>query len=64
MRYSVTVEPENREAYPSLDMVRSIVDADDKDAALNSAEAAYRRRYPGTGKLNSRLVRVRLGRTP
>jgi len=59
MRYYVTIEPRDRLAHPQAPAVRSIVEAADKDAALDDVEAAYRRRYPGIEKLTVHVVRLR-----
>ena len=59
MRYTVTVEPEDQNADPNARLARTIVDADDKDAALDKAEAAYRRMYPNVGKLRVSVIRLR-----
>ena len=59
MRYAMTVEPQNRNADPNAAAVNSTVDADDKDAALERAEASYRRTYPNVGVLRMSVVRIR-----
>jgi hypothetical protein len=59
VRYAVTVEPEDRAAHPNASLVRATFEADDKDAALSSAEAAYRLMYPDVRKLRLQVVRVR-----
>jgi len=59
VRYAVTVEPHNHHASPGAQMVSSTVDADDKDAALTTAEATHRRMYTGVGRLSLSVVRLR-----
>jgi len=59
VRYAVTVEPDDHRAHPNASVVNSTVDADDKDAALEAAEASYRSSHPGVGKLRLRVVRLR-----
>lgn len=59
MRYAVTIEPDDRFAHPNVPPVKATIDADGKDEALDSAEAAYRRLYPNVGKLRIRVVRLR-----
>jgi hypothetical protein len=55
--YEVTVEPDDRRAHPDVPSASETVEADGKDAALNSAEMSYRRRYPRVGKLRLSVVR-------
>jgi hypothetical protein len=64
VRYAVTVEPEVRLDHPDAPVGKSIVDAGDKDDALEQAERAYRKLYPRVGKLRSSVVRVRPPRQP
>jgi len=59
VQYAVTVQPDDHRAHPSAAIVHSTVDADDKDAALDAAEASYRQSNPGVGKLRLRVVRLR-----
>ena len=59
MQYAVTVEPEDRRGHPTASLVSSTVEADDKDAALEAAEASYRESHPGVGRLKVRVVRLR-----
>ena len=59
MVYSVTVEPDDRFVHPTAPPVRTTIEADDKDAALDRAEAAYRGMYPNAGKLRIQVVRLR-----
>jgi hypothetical protein len=59
VQYAVTVQPDDRRAYPNAAVVNSTVDAGDKDAALDAAEASYRQSNPGVGKLKLRVVRLR-----
>jgi hypothetical protein len=59
VRYVVTIELEDPEAYPNARMARANVDADDRDAALNGAERAYRRMYPDVGRLRVSVARPR-----
>ena len=59
MRYAVTVEPDDRFVHPSVPPVRTTIEADNKDAALDRAEAAYRNMYPNAGRLRIRVVRLR-----
>lgn len=59
MRYAVTVQPDDHRAYPDASVVNCTVDAGDKDAALEAAEASYRRSHPGVGKLRLHVVRLR-----
>ncbi len=64
VRYAVTVEPEVRLDHPDAPLVKSIMDAGDKDDALEQAERAYRKLYPRIGKLKMSVVRVRPPRQP
>ena len=59
VQYAVTVEPDDHRAHPKASVVNSTVDAGDKDAALEAAEASYRRTHPDVGKLRLRVVRLR-----
>ena len=59
MQYAVTVQPDDHRAHPHASVVNCTVDADDKDAALEAAEASYRRTHPGVGKLRLSVVRLR-----
>lgn len=57
VRYDVTVEPAETSADPDVGPVSTTLEAADKDAALDLAEASYRRRHPRVGKLRSTVVR-------
>lgn len=59
MLYTVTIEPATRSA--ALPVVRSAIEAPDKDTALTHAESAYRRKHPGTSRLHLYVLRVRTG---
>jgi hypothetical protein len=58
MRYAVTVAPEPRVAHPDVPPVNSILEASDKDAALDQAERAYRRLYPRVGRVRTSVMRI------
>jgi hypothetical protein len=53
-----TVEPANRSAHRDALPLRETVEAEDTDAALQSGELTYRRRYPNVDKLRSSVMRV------
>jgi hypothetical protein len=55
--YSVTIEPAVQSA--GLPVVRSTIEASDKDDALAQAEAAYRRTHPGVARLTMHVMRMR-----
>jgi hypothetical protein len=57
MQYAVTVEPDA--AGEDERAVRTVIEARDKDDALDQAEPAYRRLYPRVGRLGLQVVRVR-----
>jgi hypothetical protein len=59
VQYAVTAEPEAMPLHPDALPVRAVIDADDKDAALTTVEASYRRQYPRVGKLRMSVIRVR-----
>jgi len=58
MRYTVTVAPEPRVSHPDAPPVSSILEAADKDEALDRAERAYRRLYPRVGRLRTSVMRI------
>ena len=64
VRYAVTVEPEVPLDHPDAPLARSIIDAGDKDDALEQAERAYRKLHPRVGNLKSSVVRVRPPQKP
>jgi hypothetical protein len=59
MKYAVTVEPGGCVAHPKAPRIKATIEADDKDEALDSAQAAYRRLYPHRGRLRVQVVWVR-----
>jgi hypothetical protein len=59
VRYAVTVAPEVRLDHPEAPLVNTVIDAGDKDDALDQAERAYRQLYPRVGKLKLSVVRLR-----
>jgi hypothetical protein len=58
MQYAVTVQPEVALDHPEAPLVKSTIQAGDKDEALSQAERAYRRLYPRVGKLRMSVVRL------
>ena len=57
MLYSVTIQPSAHSE--ELPVVRSTIEAADKDTALTQAEAAYRRLHPGAPRLTMYVLRMR-----
>jgi hypothetical protein len=57
--FAVSVGPHCADGDEASPLLRSLVEAVDKDAALATAERAYRRFYPRAGKLMTEVARVR-----
>jgi hypothetical protein len=57
--FAVSVGPHYPDGDEAPPLLRSLVEAVDKDAALDSAERSYRRFYPRAGKLMTEVARVR-----